>query len=240
MSTLALPHPHPQALASPAAWPARRRRRGGLALVVAAHAAALLALWHARARLPPEAPPPALTVQVVRAGAAPVDPSPARPLPVPAPRPAPVVAVPVPSIVLPMADPAPQPPSPTRPPGPALPAPAVVTAATATPALAPSPPPPAPAMPRTLPPGAVAYLQPPPIELPLASRRLGEQGTVWLRVRVGADGLPREVTLHRSSGHARLDEQAVWAMQRARFRPHTENGQPIEWIVIAPLQYEIE
>jgi protein TonB len=49
---------------------------------------------------------------------------------------------------------------------------------------------------------------PPPIEVPLASRRLGEQGLVQLRVLVGVDGLPRQVSVQRSSGFARLDEQA--------------------------------
>lgn len=86
----------------------------------------------------------------------------------------------------------------------------------------------------------MAYLVPPPIEVPLASRRLGEQGTVHLRVRVGTDGLPKTVTVQRSSGFARLDDQAVWAMKRARFQPQTDNGIAIEWIVIAPLQYDID
>ncbi len=69
---------------------------------------------------------------------------------------------------------------------------------------------------------------------------MGEEGTVTLRVLVGTDGLPRSVTVQRSSGHARLDEQAVWAMKRARFKPQTDGGVAIEWIVIAPLEYVIE
>ena len=105
---------------------------------------------------------------------------------------------------------------------------------------APAPSPPAPPQPRLLPASNIAYLVPPPIEVPLASRRLGEQGLVMLRVRVGVDGLPRQVSLQRSSGYARLDEQAMSAMKQARFEPQTDNGAPIEWIVVAPLQYEIE
>ena len=61
-----------------------------------------------------------------------------------------------------------------------------------------------------------------------------------LRVLVGTDGQPRQVSLQRSSGHGRLDEQAIWAMKRARFKPQMENGVAIEWIVIAPLQYELQ
>ncbi|MCC7100260.1 MAG: energy transducer TonB, partial [Rubrivivax sp.] len=94
--------------------------------------------------------------------------------------------------------------------------------------------------PRVVPASNIAYLVPPPIEVPLASRRMGEEGIVMLRVLVGTDGLPKSVSVQRSSGHARLDEQAVWAMKRARFRPQTDAGVPIEWIVIAPLQYAIE
>ena len=57
---------------------------------------------------------------------------------------------------------------------------------------------------------------------------------------VGVDGLPQQVSVQRSSGFARLDDQAMSAMKRARFKPQTDQGVPIEWIVIAPLQYEIE
>jgi len=90
-----------------------------------------------------------------------------------------------------------------------------------------------------LPASAVAYLVPPPIEVPLASRRLGEAGTVWLRVRVGREGLPQHVALHRSSGYERLDRQALDAMQRARFKPQVVDGEAVEWIVVAPLQYDL-
>jgi protein TonB len=161
-------------------------------------------------------------------------PPPKRP-PVPAPRPAPVPVIaaapqPVPAptpFVVPAPEPAPQPPP--------------VTTAVQPPPAPPAPvPPPAPPAPKLLPATAVRYIVPPAIEVPMASRRLNESGTVLLRVVVDTAGLPRQVTLHKTSGHARLDEQAMSAMRQARFRPQTENGLPIEWIVIAPLQYEIE
>ncbi|HNU11019.1 MAG TPA: energy transducer TonB [Rubrivivax sp.] len=174
---------------------------------------------------PPPAPPPRVPVR--------------KPLPRPAPPP--VLATqpqPAPEPPAAFAVPAPAPqPQPVVEPAPA-PSPAVVSASPPSPPTPPAPP--APQAPRVLPASSVAYLVPPPIEVPLASRRMGEEGTVLLRVRVGADGQPRAVTVEKSSGHARLDEQAVWAMKRARFKPQTENGVAIEWIVIAPLQYEIE
>ena len=166
---------------------------------------------------PPQPPPPP-------------PPPPAR-APRPAPQPAPVItAAPTPAPApAPFVVPAPEPVP--------APAPTVVEAPPAPPAPVP---PPAPPAPKLLPATAVRYVVPPAIEVPMASRRLGESGTVLLRVVVDTAGLPKQVTLHKSSGHARLDEQAMGAMRQARFKPQTENGQPIEWIVIAPLQYEIE
>ena len=84
---------------------------------------------------------------------------------------------------------------------------------------------------------AVQYRVLPPVELPRASRRAGESGTVWLRVRVDVTGAPAVVSLHRSSGHARLDEQALWAMRQARFRPYAEDSRALEVEVIAPVEY---
>ncbi len=84
---------------------------------------------------------------------------------------------------------------------------------------------------------AASYQTAPPAEVPRLSKRAGESGTVWLRVRVDPSGLPVQVQLHRSSGYARLDEQALWAMRQARFKPHTEDGHAVEVEVIAPIEY---
>lgn len=184
---------------------------------------------------PPPPPPPPRVREVVK--------------PAPRPKPPPVLAAPpkpAPQAPAPFAVPPPAPepePDPIVEPEPAReapPAPVVRAVSPAPPVPAAAPAPVTPPPPRMLPASSVAYLVPPPIEVPLASRRMGEEGTVLLRVRVGTDGQPRAVTVEKSSGHARLDEQALWAMKRAHFKPQTENGVPIEWIVIAPLQYEIE
>jgi protein TonB len=99
---------------------------------------------------------------------------------------------------------------------------------------------PVPAVHKGVPPSALRYLVPPPISLPVASRRLGEQGSVVLRVVVDARGAPRQVVLLRSSGYARLDDDALAAMKRARFHPCTDNGAPIECESSAQLVYELE
>lgn len=84
------------------------------------------------------------------------------------------------------------------------------------------------------------YRVEPPVEVPRASRRAGESGVVWLRVVVDVHGRPAQVQVQRSSGHSRLDEQALWAMRQARFQPQTEDGQPIELEVTAPIEYTLE
>ncbi|KPF98889.1 hypothetical protein IP87_07165, partial [beta proteobacterium AAP121] len=121
------------------------------------------------------------------------------------------------------------------------PAPVSVAAPVATPSP-PAPPAPAPAPParKRLAADAVVYLVQPPAELPVASRRAGESGVVWLRVVVDVRGLPSLVQVQRSSGYARLDAQALSAMRQARFRPHTEDGVALEVEVIAPIEYPLE
>lgn len=117
------------------------------------------------------------------------------------------------------------------------PAPVPVQAAP-TPVIA-VPPPPTPQI-RQIPASAVRYLKEPRMTVPLMSKRLRESGVVHLRVVVDVRGQPREISLARSSGFARLDEQALLDMRSARFLPYTENGQPVEWEVIAPMSYEVD
>jgi len=100
-------------------------------------------------------------------------------------------------------------------------------------------PPPAPQI-RQVPASAVRYLREPRMTVPLMSKRLRESGVVQLRVVVDVRGQPREITLAKSSGFARLDEQALLDMRSARFAPYMENGQPVEWEVIAPMSYEVD
>jgi protein TonB len=63
----------------------------------------------------------------------------------------------------------------------------------------------------------VDYLHnPPPPHLALA-RRLHGEGTVILKVRVDAQGLPHEVQVDRSSGHDILDQAAAGTVHGWRF-----------------------
>ncbi|MER1966399.1 energy transducer TonB [Castellaniella sp. GW247-6E4] len=90
--------------------------------------------------------------------------------------------------------------------------------------------------PRTI--GQVDYLgrRPSPI-YPRLSERRGEQGRVVLRVLISPQGGVADVTVHRSSGHSRLDQAAIDAMRSARFRPYTENGIAYKALVDIPFDF---
>ncbi|MBT9456614.1 MAG: energy transducer TonB [Burkholderiaceae bacterium] len=162
--------------------------------------------------VPPPPPPPQ---QIQKPHPAPA------PLIAAAPTPAPAA----PSFVVP--EPAPAPPAPvaTAPAPPAPPAPPVVAA---------------PPAPKVIPANAVRYLAEPRMTVPVLSRRLGEQGIVYLRIVVDTRGVLKDASVKKSSGFARLDQQALQDIRSARFAPQTENGQPIEWETTAPLSYELD
>jgi periplasmic protein TonB len=120
-----------------------------------------------------------------------------------------------------------------------LPPPAPTPVVAAPTPVIPVTPPPSPQI-KQIPASAVRYLKEPRMTVPLMSKRLRESGVVHLRVIVDVRGQPREITLAKSSGFARLDEQALQDMRSARFAPYTENGQAVEWEVIAPMSYEVD
>lgn len=163
-------------------------------------------------------------------------PSPPAPPPPPAPQPlqkkqtlAPVIAAapsPAPAaFVVPAPPEEPQVPSP--------PAPAAIVEA--------PPAPPAPALPpKVIPASAIQYLVPPEPEYPRLSRRNGESGTVIVRAFADEAGVPHQVQVERSSGFARLDEAAMSAVRKTRFKPYTEYGKPVAGWVRMPFPFELE
>nr|MCU0972664.1 TonB family protein [Burkholderiales bacterium] len=84
------------------------------------------------------------------------------------------------------------------------------------------------------------YLRNPEPQYPSASRRLGEQGTVQLRVLVSADGHAAHVDVHRSSGFPRLDDAAAAAVRDWRFVPAKRGTTPVEAHVIVPIVFKLE
>lgn len=177
-----------------------------------------------------------LVVDFVAAAPEPPAPSPPPPPPLKVlrrlpPPPAPVIAT------TPAIEPAPAAMTvPAPPPEPVRNDPPVEAAAPlAAPAAPPAPPPV-----RTIPATAVSYLEPPAPVYPLASRRLGEQGEVLLKVEIGADGRARQVLVARSSGSPRLDNAALAAVRAARFNPYSEHGVPLVVWTTVPIRFELE
>ena len=198
---------------------------------------------------PPEAPP--VLVELMQSQPTPktIEQPVAKPIPVP-PRPQPVAAPaptpqpqpqPIPSKVstptevaqatpvAPVSAPtAPTPPAPTRveaPPAPAPPLPApVVTAPSKTDVSIPA---------------SYSASNQKPI-YPNMSKRLGEQGTVVLRVLVKADGSAGEVEVKSSSNYPRLDQAAIDAVKTWRFNPAKIDGKATdEWYQV-PIPFKLQ
>ncbi len=73
---------------------------------------------------------------------------------------------------------------------------------------------------------------------PPASRRAGEEGTVRLKVLVDEKGRPKDVAIATSSGFARLDQAAIEAVRKWRFKwrfvAATDGATPISaWTQVA-------
>lgn len=83
----------------------------------------------------------------------------------------------------------------------------------------------------------VEYLRAPSPQYPPVSKRLHEQGVVVLRVLIDIDGRALRVEVEASSGFERLDAEARNAVQRARFKPWTENGRARQAVVLVPIEF---
>lgn len=85
-----------------------------------------------------------------------------------------------------------------------------------------------------------AYLNNPKPLYPNASRHLGEEGRVVLRVQVDADGRPGEIEIRTSSGFPRLDAAAREAVSRWRFVPARRGDEPMAAWVAVPITFNLE
>jgi protein TonB len=84
------------------------------------------------------------------------------------------------------------------------------------------------------------YLSNPKPVYPPASRRLGEEGKVVLRVQVSPEGSPLAVEIKHSCGFPRLDESARIAVERWRFVPARQGGEAIESWVAVPIVFSLQ
>lgn len=85
-----------------------------------------------------------------------------------------------------------------------------------------------------------AYLQNPKPNYPALSRRLGEEGKVLLKVRVGSDGRPLAVDLEKSSNFERLDNAARQVVLSWRFVPAKRGEEAVEATVVVPIVFRLD
>ena len=219
-------------------------------VVVVAHGLALWALQHGLLRravelvvpvtvisepivqprpvvVPP--PAPALPPQRTVAPRTPAPPRAAPPLTAPA-TPAPAPDAPV-AVAAAAVSPAPLPP---------IAAPAAPVAVAAAPVQAEQRPTPAPAPKLELPSSDADYLQNPKPVYPPLSKRLGEQGTVTVRVLIGTDGTAQQGEIQKSSGFDRLDQAALATVLQWRFVPGKRAGKPEAMWFAVPIAWVLK
>lgn len=200
---------------------ARYRRRLPWLLVALALHGLLLALLLLPGRAPtPVAPPAAIQAEIVTEPR--ITPPPPKP---------PALVPPTAQIVLPA--------SLVSIPDPAPVAATIRSAQAVAPVKVAASAPPAPAEPVSPPHFDAAYLHNPPPEYPLQARRLREQGTVLLRVKVSAEGGALLVSIERSSGWPALDDAAAWAVKRWRFEPARRGRDPVAAWVLVPIEFDL-
>ena len=82
------------------------------------------------------------------------------------------------------------------------------------------------------------YLHNPAPAYPAQSRRLKEEGTVLLLVRVSVEGTPLSVEIRNSSGFERLDEAGLQAVRQWRFVPAKRGSETVAASVLVPIQFK--
>ena len=74
---------------------------------------------------------------------------------------------------------------------------------------------------------------------PETSVRLNEEGTTLLSFKVMTDGSVSDVSVSKSSGYPRLDDAAVSCAGRWRYKPATQDGNPVETAWQANVQWKL-
>lgn len=74
---------------------------------------------------------------------------------------------------------------------------------------------------------------------PTLSRRLKEQGTVYLQVLVLKNGKVGQLKLKQSSGFSRLDQAALNAVRGWTYQPAVKLGQPIDYWFVQPVVFNL-
>lgn len=205
----------------------KSERAVGLALVLAMHAAVLWGLWQHRL-IPSPQEAMTLFVNFIAPPAPEIVPPPPKPRPKPVEKLKPRQIIATTPVVAPTDYVAPTPP----------PQPVPVAVA----------PPPAAPPATVLPSGpvtlggelSVACPQRTAPRYPPASRRLGEEGTVILRVELDEQGKVCTARISSSSGFARLDAAALDAVRNWQCTPAHRNGQPVRAVALQPFKFILQ
>lgn len=211
-------------------WVISLERAASLAFVLTLHVAVLWGLWHHRL-IPTPAEAATLFVNFIAPSVPEKKEEPKHPPPKPRPieKPQPRQLVTETPVVAPTDSVAPAPPPPAPKPAPVIEAPAAPPA------------PPKPMGPVSL--GgelSVACPERTPPRYPSASRRMGEEGTVVLRVELDESGQVDTVQVQTGSGHARLDEAAVATVRTWRCTPAHRDGRPARAVAIQPFKFVLQ
>ncbi|WP_188396767.1 energy transducer TonB [Oxalicibacterium flavum] len=99
------------------------------------------------------------------------------------------------------------------------------------------PAPAAPAMPKII--SGVSYINAPRPVYPPLDARMGNEGTVMLRVLINEKGKAERVEIQKSSGSLRMDDSAREAVMRALFKPYIEDGRPTPAFAIVPINFTL-
>ena len=126
----------------------------------------------------------------------------------------------------------------------AAPAPALTPAAPATPTATPAgnqrPAANATAAAVVLPSTSADYLSNPAPPYPRQSKRMGEEGTVVIRVLITPEGRAEKAEIRTSSGYARLDDTALTTVKAWRFVPGKRNGLPEAMWFNVPIRFVLD
>lgn len=95
----------------------------------------------------------------------------------------------------------------------------------------------APATPKLI--SGVSYINAPRPVYPPLDARMGNEGTVTLRVLINEKGRAEKVEVQKSSGSLRMDDAAREAVMRALFKPYLEDGKPAPAFAIVPINFTL-
>jgi len=85
----------------------------------------------------------------------------------------------------------------------------------------------------------ISYRKLRPPRYPPQAVREHHTGRVVLKVLIGVDGKPKDITVEKSSGHRELDRAAIAAVKTWVFNPGTRNGVPYEGYALVPFDFNL-